>query len=102
MPQKKSSSLLFEQEPGAPVKNGRDTDAGAHTMLLEEFSPKPGMKVLDIRSGLGNTVLAIAEKAKPRGRNVGVDLSENAITKPQGKARREGLDGVTEFRLGDA
>lgn len=77
-------------------------DAAARTRLFEELSPKQGMKILDVGSGLGNTVLAIAEKVKPTGRAVGVDFSESAIAISQEKAEKAGLKGVTEFKLGDA
>ena len=57
---------------------------------MEELAPTDGMKVLDVGSGSGETVLLIAEKVAPTGRAVGVDFSEEAVSLAQGKAK--GLD----------
>src|SRR3990170_5642781 len=74
----------------------------AHEVLLEELKPREGMQVLDIGSGSGETVLAIAEKVGTTGKAVGIDFSEEGIELAQEKAKKRGLENVTEFRLGNA
>lgn len=76
--------------------------SNAHQALVDELSPKKGMFVLDVGSGTGDTVLEIAEKVKPDGKAVGVDFTEEGITKAREKAKSLELDGVAEFRLAEA
>lgn len=73
-----------------------------HRRLMKELAPGVGMKVLDVGSGSGETVLLIGEKVAPTGKAVGVDFSEKAITLAEEKAKNAGLDDVVEFRIGDA
>jgi len=78
------------------------SDSNVHSTLLKKLSLRKGMKVLDIGSGSGETVLTIAEKVKPNGKAVGVDFSSDGIALAQEKARRRNLDGVAEFHLANA
>lgn len=86
----KEGTLKEPQESVDPAKI-------AHEALLEELAPKKGMRVLDIGSGSGETVLAIAEKVRPTGKAVGVDLTPEGIASSQEKAKQRKLDKVTEF-----
>jgi len=60
------------------------------------------MKLLDVGSGSGKTILTIAEKVKPDGKAVGVDFSPEAVALAKGNAKKSGLDQVTEFHLAPA
>ena len=74
----------------------------AHRLLMEELAPRDGMKVLDVGSGSGETVLRIAEKVAPTGRAVGIDFSEEAVSVAMENMRKAGLEAVAEFRVGEA
>jgi len=74
----------------------------AHDALLKELKPREGMKVLDIGSGSGETVLAIAEKVGKTGKAVGVDFSPEGIKLARENAKKRGLEGTTEFHQANA
>jgi len=74
----------------------------AHQALIDELSPREGMKILDVGCGTGDTVLEIAAKIGRKGRVVGVDFTEEGIAKAQEKAWSLGLEEVAEFRVADA
>lgn len=74
----------------------------AHETLLKELAPKKGMRVLDIGSGPGETVLAIAEKVGPTGKVVGVDFSPEGIALSREKAKQRKLQNVAEFHQTNA
>ena len=74
----------------------------AHRLLIEELAPRDGMKVLDVGSGSGETVLRIAEKVAPTGRAMGIDFSEEAVSVAMENMRKAGLEAVAEFRVGEA
>jgi len=74
----------------------------AHEALLKELKPQKGMKVLDIGSGSGETVLTIAERVKPTGKAVGVDFSPEGIALAKERAKQRKLESVTEFHQTNA
>jgi len=74
----------------------------AHEALLEELKPHEGMTVLDIGSGSGETVLAIAEKVGSKGKSVGIDFSPDGIKLARENAKKRGLEGIAEFRQAHA
>jgi len=74
----------------------------AHEALINELRPKKGMKVLDIGSGSGETILAIAEKVRPDGKAVGVDFSPEGIALAKERARKRRLENVSEFHQANA
>jgi len=74
----------------------------AHDALLKELMPKEGMKVLDIGSGSGETVLAIAEKVGSTGKAVGIDFSFQGIKLARENAKKRGLGGIAEFHQTNA
>jgi arsenite methyltransferase len=74
----------------------------AHEALLEELKPHEGMRVLDIGSGSGETVLAIAERVGSRGKAVGIDFSPDGIKLARENAKKRGLEGVAEFHQAHA
>ncbi len=74
----------------------------AHNSLLKELMPHEGMKVLDIGSGSGETVLAIAEKVGSTGKAVGVDFSPEGIRLARETAKKRSLEGIAEFHQTNA
>ena len=60
-----------------------------------------GSLVVDIGCGAGMDLLLAAKSAGPRGRAIGIDMTEAMTDKARASARAAGLDNV-EVRLGDA
>jgi SAM-dependent methyltransferase len=60
---------------------------------------KEGETVLDLGAGAGIDAFLAAEKVGPRGRVIGVDMTEDMVAKGSLLAREHGYDNV-EFRLG--
>ena len=91
--------IWANRKEDTPKETQESTDPAkiAHEALLEELAPKKGMHVLDIGSGSGETVLAIAEKVAPTGKAVGVDLTPEGIASSRKKAKQRKLDRVAEF-----
>jgi len=59
-----------------------------------------GETVLDLGSGAGMDSFLASKRVGPRGKVIGVDITEEMIDKARGNARDTGIDNV-EFRLGD-
>lgn len=74
----------------------------AHDALLEELKPHEGMIVLDIGSGSGETVLAIAEKVGSKGKSVGIDFSPDGIKLAKENAKKRGLEKIAKFHQAHA
>jgi len=74
----------------------------AHKALLDELKPHEGMKVLDIGSGSGETVLSIAEKVGSKGKSVGIDFSPEGIKLARENAKKRGFEGIAEFHQAHA
>jgi SAM-dependent methyltransferase len=69
--------------------------------LLERARARPGHRVLDIATGIGEPALAAAALVGPDGRVVGADLSAAMIRIAAGRARALGIANVT-FEVADA
>jgi cyclopropane fatty-acyl-phospholipid synthase-like methyltransferase len=84
------------QKEGKLKEPQESADPGqiAHEALLRELAPKKGMRVLDIGSGPGETVLAIAEKVGPTGKVAGVDLTPEGIALSREKAKQRKLQNL--------
>ena len=80
----------------------RNTRGSPRAYLFEKLSLRQGMRILDIGSGSGETVLAIAEKVKPNGKAVGVDFSPDGVALAREKAKGKNIDKVAEFHLANA
>jgi len=89
-------------EAGDKTAQSLRCDLSAHDALLKELAPHKGMKVLDIGSGSGETVLTIAEKVGPTGRAVGVDFSPEGVALAKKRAQERKLEKVAQFRLANA
>jgi len=72
-----------------------------HTrMILERAGLGPGMRVLDVGTGVGDVAFIAAELVGPSGMVVGIDRSEIALARARERAAERGLDNV-EFHEGD-
>jgi SAM-dependent methyltransferase len=72
-----------------------------HTkMILERAGLGPGMRVLDVGTGVGDVAFIAAELVGPSGTVVGIDRSEVALARARDRAAERGLDNV-EFHQGD-
>ena len=60
----------------------------------------PGMKVLDVGSGVGDVALLLAELVGPEGKVVGVDMDGGALEKARKRVEQLELRNV-EFVQGD-
>jgi SAM-dependent methyltransferase len=69
--------------------------------LLERARIRPGHRVLDIATGIGEPALAAAALAGPAGRVVGTDLSAGMIAIAAERARARGISNV-RFEVADA
>jgi arsenite methyltransferase len=61
---------------------------------------KKGDTVVDLGSGAGIDVFMAANKVKETGKVIGIDMTENMLSRAQENANRHGYKNV-EFRLGD-
>jgi len=62
---------------------------------------KPGDKVLDIATGIGEPAVTAARKVMPNGRIVAIDISPQMLAIAKTRAASLGLDGIMEFRESD-
>src|SRR5262245_23876533 len=67
---------------------------------VERLDLRAGERVLDVCCGSGASAIPAARAVGPRGRVLGLDLSENLLALARDKARREEL-AQAEFRRGD-
>jgi ubiquinone/menaquinone biosynthesis C-methylase UbiE len=70
--------------------------------LVEMAQIKPGDRVLDIATGIGEPAVTAAKRVRPNGRVVATDISSQMIAIAKSRAKSLGLDNVMEFREGDA
>jgi SAM-dependent methyltransferase len=68
--------------------------------VLEAAQLRPGMRVLDLASGVGDPALAIAKAVGPFGRVTATDLGPGMIAYAAELAKSEGLGNI-EFRVAD-
>ena len=68
---------------------------------LREMALRPGEKVLDVGSGLGQLTRGMARQVGPA-RVVGVERSEAQLAEARRLASQAGEDGAVEFRQGEA
>lgn len=67
--------------------------------LLQHLGLKPGMRVVDMGSGLGGPARHLASRS--RACIVGVDLSSRRVELARAKAEEEGLADLCTFEVGD-
>lgn len=66
--------------------------------IVDEAALKPGESVLDCGCGTGTLAIIAKHRVGPGGRVVGVDISDDQLTKARNKARAQGLE--IEFHHG--
>jgi len=71
---------------------------GATEAILDAAQLRPGLRVLDLASGVGDPALSIAEAVGPSGRVIATDLGPGMIGLAQELARARGLRNI-EFRV---
>jgi ubiquinone/menaquinone biosynthesis C-methylase UbiE len=69
--------------------------------LLEAARLRPGMRVLDLASGVGDPALSIAQAVGPSGHVIATDLGPGMIGLAEELAKARGLANI-EFRVADA
>src|SRR5580692_10976075 len=74
---------------------------GATEAILESDHLRPGLRVLDLASGVGDPALSIAAKVAPTGRVTATDLGPGMISLAEELARKKGLTNI-EFREANA
>jgi len=62
--------------------------------FLEEMDLRPGMRVLDVGSGVGDVALLAARMVAPDGHVIGVDLDDSALRRARHRAAQEELTDV--------
>src|SRR5258707_15677797 len=74
---------------------------GATEAILEAAHLRPGMRVLDLASGVGDPALSIAAEVAPSGRVTATDLGPGMISLAEELARKKGITNI-EFREASA
>jgi ubiquinone/menaquinone biosynthesis C-methylase UbiE len=69
--------------------------------LVQLAEIKPGDRVLDIATGIGEPAVTAARRVKPNGKVVAIDISLQMLAIAKTRAKSLGLNGVIEFREGD-
>ncbi len=87
------------------ILESRGRSLGYRSMLrslVDEAGLKPGESVLEVGCGTGVIDRWLAERTGRRNRIVGVDINQYLLREARALASKEGLDGIVEFRDGDA
>jgi len=74
---------------------------GATKAIMEAAHLRPGMRVLDLASGVGDPALSIAREVAPSGRVTATDLGPGMMSLAEELARKKGLTNI-EFREANA
>jgi SAM-dependent methyltransferase len=74
---------------------------GATEAILEAAQLRPGLRVLDLASGVGDPALSIAAEVAPSGRVTATDLGPGMISLAEELARKKGIGNI-EFREANA
>src|SRR5712664_2120011 len=74
---------------------------GATEAILEAAQFRPGMRVLDLASGVGDPALSIASEVAPNGRVTATDLGPGMMSLAEELVRKKGLTNI-EFREASA
>lgn len=68
---------------------------GQHgSQVFKHYPAKPGMQVLDIGCGFGDTTVQLAQMVGPSGKAVGVDCASNFIEAGRQRAKAHGTDNA--------
>lgn len=69
--------------------------------IIELAEIKPGDKVLDIATGIGEPAVTAARKIMPNGKVIAIDISPQMLAIAKTRAKSLGLDSIMEFRESD-
>jgi ubiquinone/menaquinone biosynthesis C-methylase UbiE len=69
--------------------------------LVEHAGIKPGNKMLDIATGIGEPAITAAKKVGPNGQVVVIDISAGMLAIAREHARSLKLDGIVAFEESD-
>jgi SAM-dependent methyltransferase len=98
-PQAQAQAIGYSREDLTHVPEGAVMGLGCgNPAAIADL--KVGEVVLDLGSGAGVDVFLAADKVGPRGRVIGVDMTEEMVEKARSIARDHGYHNV-EFRLGE-
>jgi SAM-dependent methyltransferase len=75
--------------------------ASVSERMLDLARLQPGMRVLDVASGMGEPSVRAAQRVGPSGFVLGTDLSDDLLGVAREKARAQALSNI-EFRVADA
>lgn len=94
-----SEKLGYTKEELASIPEGSNMGLGCGNPVALA-SLKEGETVVDLGSGGGLDVFLAARKVGPRGKAIGIDMTQEMLDKANKNAARSGLKNV-EFKLGD-
>lgn len=97
--QKQSGEMGYSEDEMQEVPAGANLGLGCGNPLAIALL-KEGEVVLDLGSGAGFDVFLAAKKVGPRGKAIGVDMTEEMLEKARENAKKGGFSNV-EFRKGD-
>jgi ubiquinone/menaquinone biosynthesis C-methylase UbiE len=69
--------------------------------IVELAEIKPGDKVLDIATGIGEPAITAARKVMPNGKVVAIDISPQMLAIARTRSKALDLDGIIEFKESD-
>ena len=69
--------------------------------LVELAEIKPGDRVLDIATGIGEPAITAAKKVMPNGKVIAIDISPQMLAIAKTRVKSLGLGGIIEFRESD-
>ena len=95
-----ASKFYGEEELAELPAGARDWALGVGNPVRYAFL-QPGEVVLDVGSGGGIDTILAARRVGPTGRAIGLDIVEAMIDRARANAEDAGVDGWTEFLLGE-
>jgi arsenite methyltransferase len=95
-----AARLYSEAELAELPAGARDWALGVGNPVRYAFL-QPGEIVLDVGSGGGIDTILAARRVGPTGRAIGLDIVEAMIDRARANAADAGVDGWTEFLLGE-
>jgi ubiquinone/menaquinone biosynthesis C-methylase UbiE len=69
--------------------------------LVELAEIKPGDRVLDIATGIGEPAITAAKKVMPNGKVIAIDISPQMLAIAKTRVKSLGLGGIIDFRESD-
>src|SRR5574338_352340 len=70
--------------------------------LVQMAELKPGDRVLDVATGIGEPAMTAARRVRPNGKVTAIDISPQMVSIATARAKSLGLEGIVEFRQSDA